>query len=142
MMTFEEKIKRAKELRKSAMFGVLNLEDQEASEVVSLFDDMTYTGELIEAGTRINHNGILYKAAVDLWATEANNPDNAPTLWEKILYHNGIRIIPEVITVTTAFAEGEKGYWEKDGKIYISRVGNNVYTPEQYAANWELEGAI
>lgn len=142
MMTFEEKIKRARELRKSAKFGVLDLEDKDASEVVSLFDGMTYTGELISAGTRINHNGMLFKAAVDLWNTVENNPDNAPDIWERILYHNGIRIIPETITVTSAFAEGEKGYWEADGNVYISKVNNNVYTPEQYADNWKLEGVI
>jgi hypothetical protein len=128
--------------RKQIEAAALNLDDKGASMAADFYSDMLYNGELIEARTRINHNGVLYKAAVDLWDTEANNPENAPTLWGKIQYHNGVRIIPETITVTTAFAEGEKGYWEKDGKVYISRVGNNVYTPEQYADNWELKGAI
>ena len=136
-MTFEEKIRRAEELRKSAMFGVVGLDDKQASEIVSLYPTMKYDGRLIEAGTRINHNGTLYKTAVDLWDTEANNPDNAPTLWEEIQYHNGIRIIPETITVTTAFAKDELGYWRADGKTYKSLLENNVYTPEAYPQGWE-----
>ena len=136
-MTFEEKLKRAKELRKSAMFGVVDLEDKQASEVTSLYPTMAYNGKLVTAGTRINFDGELYKAAVDLWDTEANNPDNAPTLWEEIQYHNGIRIIPEVITVTTAFALGELGYWKADEKVYKSLLNANVYTPAAYPQGWE-----
>lgn len=114
------------------------LDDNNASVSPDIYSDMNYDGSLIKVGTRINHDGALYKAAVDLWNTETNNPENAPTLWEKLLYHNGVRVIPETITVTTAFSQGENGYWEKDGKIYKSLVNNNVYTPEQYAPNWEV----
>jgi hypothetical protein len=123
--------------RKQIEAAAINLDDKGASMAADFYSDMLYNGELIKAGTRINHNGKLYKAAVDLWDTEANNPDNAPTLWEKIQYHNGIRIIPEVITVTTAFAKDELGYWEVDGKVYKSLLGANVYTPAAYPEGWE-----
>ena len=137
MMKHEEMVKRAMELRKSAMFGVVDLEDKQASEVVSLYPTMTYNGKLIKTGTRINFGEILFKAAVDLWDTEANNPENAPNLWEEIAYHEGIRIIPEVITVTTAFAKDELGYWKADGKSYKSLLDANVYTPAAYPQGWE-----
>lgn len=137
MMEFSERIKRAQEMRTAVIFGVENFEDKEASEVASLYPGMKYDGSLIKAGTRINHGGELFKAAVDLWDTEANNPENAPTLWEKIAYHEGIRIIPETITATTAFALGELGYWKADGKVYKSLIEANVYTPEDYPQGWE-----
>ena len=137
MMKHEEMVKRAMELRKSAMFGVVDLEDKQASEVVSLYPTMTYNGKLIKTGTRINFGEILFKAAVDLWDTEANNPENAPNLWEEIQYHNGIRIIPEVITVTTAFAKDELGYWKADEKVYKSLLDANIYTPAAYPQGWE-----
>ena len=136
-MKLEDMIKRAKELRKSAMFGVVDLDDKQASEVPSLYPTMKYDGQLIKAGTRINFNETLFKAAVDLWDTEANNPENAPNLWEEIQYHNGIRIIPEVITVTTAFAKDELGYWKADEKVYKSLLDANVYTPAAYPQGWE-----
>lgn len=123
--------------RKEIEAAALNLDDKGASLSPDFYSDMTYRGELIKAGTRINHNGILYKAAVDLWDTEANNPDNAPTIWEEIQYHNGVRIIPEVITVTTAFAKDELGYWKADEKVYKSLLDANVYTPAAYPQGWE-----
>ena len=137
MMEFSERIKRAQEMRTAAIFGAENFEDKEASEVASLYPGMKYDGNLIKAGTRINHGGVLFKAAVDLWDTEENNPENAPTLWEEIQYHNGIRIIPETITATTAFDLGELGYWKADGKTYKSLIEANVYTPEAYPQGWE-----
>ena len=109
-----------------------NLDDKNASKSVVLYPEMKYDGRLIAAGERINFGEVLYKAAVDLWDTEANNPENAPNLWEEIQYHNGIRIIPEVITVTTAFATYELGYWKADGKTYKSLLDANVYTPAAY----------
>ena len=123
--------------RKQIEAAALNLDDKGASMSADFYSDMLYTGALIKAETRINHNGVLYKAAVDLWDRKENDPDNAPNLWEEIQYHNGIRIIPEVITVTTAFSKDELGYWKADGKIYKSLLDNNVYTPVAYPQGWE-----
>ena len=110
--------------------------DKTASIAPEMYESMKYDGALIEHGTRINWNGILKKASVDLWDTKESNPDNAPTLWEDISYKNGYRIIPEVITVTSAFAKDELG-WLGD-VLYRSKVDSNVYTPEQYINNWEI----
>lgn len=123
--------------RKQIEAAALNLDDKGASMSADFYSDMSYSGNLIPAGKRINHNGKLYKAAVDLWDREDNNPDNAPSLWEKINYHNGVRIIPEIITVTTAFSLNELGYWEADGKTYKSLINANVYTPAAYPQGWE-----
>jgi hypothetical protein len=111
-------------------------DDATASTVVILFPVLTYDGALIEAGTRINWNNTLKRAAVDLWNTVDNNPDNAPALWEDVLYKDGIRIIPENITATNPFAKGELGWW--GDVLYESVADNNVYTPEQYANNWKI----
>ena len=113
-----------------------SLDDQTASTAATLFSRMKYDGKLIRVGTRINWNGILKKAAVDLWDRPENNPDNAPTLWEDLPYKDGYRIIPEVITVTEAFALDECGWWED--VLYKSLLDANVYTPEQYASGWEV----
>lgn len=118
--------------------GAQSLTDQEASFVPTLYGGMSYDGSLIKSGTKINWNGLLKRAAVDLWDTEDNNPDRAPDLWEDILYRDGIRIIPETITVGTAFAKDELGWW--GDQLYKSIYdGQNVWTPEQYPAGWELQ---
>lgn len=123
--------------RKQIEKATTNLDDKNASKSVVLYPEMKYDGSFIKAGTRINFGGELFKAAVDLWDREENNPENAPALWEEIAYHNGIRIIPEIITATTAFEKDELGYWKADGKTYKSLLDANVYTPAAYPQGWE-----
>lgn len=112
------------------------VDDKTASIAPEIFGQLKEDGSLIAHGTRINWKGVLKKAAVDLWDTKENNPDNAPTLWEDIQYRAGHRIIPEVITVTTAFSKDETGWW-KD-VLYRSLMDANVYTPETYPAGWAV----
>ena len=114
-----------------------SLDDKTASTAPTLFPRLKQDGSLIKAGTRINYNGSIKRAAVDLWDTVDNSPDNAPTLWEDILYRDGYRIIPDVITAGTAFALDELGWW--GDKLYKSLLSANVYTPEQYPNGWELQ---
>ena len=111
--------------------------DAQASLTVSVYPTLKQDSSLIKSGTRINHNGMIIRAAVDLYDTETNSPENAPTLWEALNYKDGYRIIPEVITVGTAFSKGELGWWNDE--LYESLVDSNVYTPSQYAPNWSKQ---
>lgn len=112
-----------------------SLDDNTASTAATLFPRLKGDGSLIAAGTRINWNGTIKRAAVDLWDTDANSPDAAPVLWEDIEYREGYRIIPEVITAAAAFALDEYGWWRD--ALYKSLIPANTYTPEQYPAGWE-----
>lgn len=129
-------IEYARKLRPIVEQAAISLDDKTASTAANLFPRLKQDNKLISAGTRINWNGVIKKAAVDLWDTEANSPDNAPTLWESIDYKDGYRYIPETITVTTAFALDECGWW--NDQLYKSLINTNVYTPDQYPAGWEL----
>ena len=131
-MTREEAMK----LRSIVEIAAVSLDDKTASEGATLFPRLKQDGSLVRAGTRINWHGTIKRAAVDLWDTEANNPDNAPTLWEDIAYKQGYRIIPETITAGTAFSKDECGWW--GDVLYKSLIDANVYTPEQYPAGWEV----
>ena len=130
-------IEKARLQRKTIISAMESVDDKTASETPELLAQLSYNGELVKVGTRINWRGVVKRAAVDLWDIEANNPDNAPEIWEDIAYREGYRIIPEVITVGTAFAKDELGWW-KDA-LYRSLIEANVYTPDQYAAGWQLE---
>lgn len=116
--------------------AVKSLGDADASTVASLFPKLNENSSLIPAGTRINWNGVIKRAAVDLWDTAENNPDSAPALWEDLDYREGYRIIPETITVGTAFSNGEYGWW--NDVLYKSLINANVYTPAAYPAGWEV----
>ena len=127
--------KEALRLRAIVEQAAASLDDQTASAGAALFPRLKQDGCLVKAGTRINWNGTLKRAAVDLWDTEANNPGNAPTLWEDIAYRDGYRVIPQTITAGTAFAMDECGWW--GDTLYRSKLAANVWTPEQYSAGWE-----
>jgi hypothetical protein len=130
-MTRSEALK----LRSAMELSAASLDDKTASEAPAMFPRLKEDGSLISAGTRINWKGIVKKATVDLWDTAENNPENAPSLWQNIEYKDGYRIIPDTLTVTTAFAKGECGWW--NGVLYRSLVDANVYTPAVYPAGWE-----
>lgn len=126
----------AREVR-AAMDNAANvLTDADASNSVLLYPTLKSDGSLIKADTRINWNGTLKRAAVDLWDTAENTPDVATDIWEDINYKNGYRIIPETITAGLAFSKDEIGWW---GDVLYKSIydGANVWTPEQYAAAWE-----
>ena len=129
-------IENARRLRPIVEQAMQSVDDKTASEAAQLFPVLNGGGSLVKSGTRINWNGTVKRAAVDLWDTKENNPDNAPTLWADIPYKDGYRIIPDIITVSTAFALGECGWW--DGVLYRSKIAANVYTPAQYPDNWEM----
>lgn len=126
---------RAEQLRSIIEQATVSLDDKTASECTEFYPSLKYDNSLIKAGTRINWNGTIKRAAVDLYDTETNSPDNAPTLWEDINYREGYRIIPETITAGTAFALNECGWWGE--VLYKSLLDSNVWTPEQNAAGWE-----
>lgn len=117
-----------------------SLEDNDASVAPELFPQLKYNGALIAANTRINWNGTVKKAKVDLWDTETNNPDNAPTLWDDIDYIDGVRKIPVtdsgIFDASLAFSENEEGYSTVDDTVYVSKVSGNVYTPQLVPTNW------
>ena len=126
----------AREVRAAMDAAGAQLDDAAASKSVLIYPTLQYNGALIEAGTRINWNGQLKRAAVDLWDTAENTPDVATDIWEDINYKNGYRIIPESITAGLAFSKGEIGWW---GDVLYKSIydGANVWTPEQYPAAWE-----
>ena len=114
----------------------LDIPDATASRMVDYYPELTGDGSLIKAGTKINWGGQLKKAAVDLWDTAENSPDNAPTLWVDIAYREGIRIAPETFTAINAAAMDELLWFGEH--IYRSGMAGNVYTPEQAPTVWEL----
>lgn len=128
-------LERARQLRAMIEAAAGNLTDADASTAAELFPRLKQDGSLVSAGTRINWGGKVKRAAVDLWDRTENNPENAPTLWEDLAYRDGIRIIPETITVGTAFAKDELGWW--GDTLYKSLLDANVWTPEQNASGWE-----
>ena len=128
---------KALQLRAIIEQAMSSVDDATASNAPELFPALKQDGSLVKDGTRINWGGTIKRASVDLWDTEANDPNHTPGLWEDISYREGFRIIPETITAGTAFAKDEQGWWGE--VLYRSLIDANVYTPEQYPAGWERQ---
>ena len=128
-------VEKARKMRAAMETAAVSLDDATASTAPEMFPRLKGDGSLVKAGTRICWGGTLKRAAVDLWDNVENTPDAAPTLWEDVLYRDGIRVIPETITAGLAFSQGELGWW--GDTMMRSKVSANVYTPEQYRDNWE-----
>ena len=126
--------KEAHAFRSLVTQGSSSLTDAQVSTAPEILPRMKYDGALISNGTRIYWDGVIKRAASDLWDREDQNPDNVPTLWEDVLYRDGYRIIPDPITVGLAFSSGEIGWW--GDTLYRSLHDSNVYTPEEYPKWW------
>ena len=126
----------AMKLRAAMVTASESLDDKTASTAPEMFDKLKQSGALVKAGTRINWNGVVKKANVDLWDTAENAPDNAPDLWSNLAFHDGYRIIPTVFTAELAFSEGETGWWEQDGCYYTANANGTVWTPSEYPSAW------
>ena len=129
-------VEKARKMRAAMETAAVSLDDATASTAPEMFPRLKGDGSLVKAGTRICWGGKLKRASVDLWDTAENTPDAAPTLWEDVLYRDGIRIIPETITAGLAFAKGEQGWW--GDVLYASTIDANVWTPGAYPAGWEI----
>ena len=126
----------AMKLRAAMVTASESLDDKTASTAPEMFGKLKQSGALVKAGTRINWNGVVKKANVDLWDTAENSPENAPDLWSNLAFHDGYRIIPTVFTAELAFSEGETGWWEQDGCYYTANANGTVWTPAEYPSAW------
>lgn len=121
--------------------NTLTIDNQTAGRMIDYFPtqkEVCAEGALIPAKTRIRDDkdaSVIWRSNVDLWNTDENSPANAPTLWDRISYHEGIRIIPDVIPATLAWMNGELGW--RDGHVYKSGMDGNVYLPSAAGALWE-----
>ena len=128
-------MERARALRAAMDKAGGMLSDAQASTVTEIYPLLKGNGELVSMGTRVQWKGEIRRARADLWDTLENDPDHAPSLWERVAYREGIRVIPDVITAENPFSLGERGWW--GDALYESLMNANVYTPEAYPAGWK-----
>ena len=126
----------AMKLRAAMVTASESLDDKTASTAPEMFGKLKQSGALVKAGTRINWNGVVKKANVDLWDTAENSPDNATDLWSDLAFHDGYRLIPTAFTAELAFSAGETGWWEQDGCYYTANADGTVWTPSEYPSAW------
>lgn len=120
-------IERAKQLRATIEGLAEYMDDTAALESVELFAEWK-PGTTYEVGTRVRYNDLLYKCIIAHTSQESWNPEDAPSLWTRVLIPD-----PEVIPAweqpdsTNPYMKGDKV--KHNEKTWISDYDNNVWEP-------------
>lgn len=123
-------VDRAKTLRGQVESLAETLEDEDALKATELFP--SWRGDtLYSIGERVRYNGTLYRC-LTLHTSQAEwNPEDAVSLWAKVLIPD-----PEVIPEweqpesTNPYMKGDKV--KHLDKIWVSTIDYNVYEPSVY----------
>lgn len=86
---------------------------------------------------RVIYNDVLYKVITAHTSQSDWTPDVAVSLFAKVLIPDE-NVIPEweQPDSTNAYMTGDKVMY--GGKVYMSVIDNNIWSPEAYPAGWEL----
>lgn len=113
-----------------------SLADEDALEVPMLFPrwkaDVAYA-----AGDRVYYEGTLYKVLIAHTSQADWTPDVAPSLFAEVLIPDP-EVIPDWVQPdsTNPYMKGDKVRFKDD--IYESLIDNNVWSPADYPAGWQL----
>lgn len=119
------------------MLGVSfnDLTDEQALQVQNVFPDWQVDVQYL-VGQRVLYNNILFKVITQHKSQADWMPPVAPSLFARVLVGEQ-EILPwEQPDSTNPYMIGDKVVF--DGKIYISLIDNNVWSPADYPAGWEV----
>lgn len=121
---------------KAMEFFAENLTDEQAAQVPLIFESWA-VDTAYEIGKRVLYNGTLYKVITAHTSQETWTPADAPSLFAKVINETMDGSIPdfEQPDSTNAYMKGDKVKY--NGKIYVSLIDNNVWSPDGYPAGWK-----
>lgn len=124
----------ARMYRAAILKAAQSLSDEDALTAPMLFERWDGNGVSYSVGTRLYHDGVLYKVLQDHTSQDSWNPSDAPSLFAKVLIPDP-QIIPdwEQPGSTNPYMKGDKV--RHNNKIWVSTIDNNVWEPGVYG--WE-----
>ena len=138
MMITEE---RARELRSVIETVMQDVSDDIAVTAPELFGSFDGDSHAYAVGDKVRYNGTLYKVLQAHTSQADWTPDAAPSLFARVLIEtdeSGEQIeIPEweQPDSTNAYSTGDKVMF--NGKVYVSKIDNNVWSPSDYPQGWQ-----
>lgn len=113
---------------KVARIQAQSLGDTDALTVQNLYPEWSGESVTYAKDFKVNRNGVLYKCLQDHVSQESWSPEDAPSLWVKVLIPDP-ETIPEWEQPDSAngYAKGDKT--THNGKTWESLVDNNVWEP-------------
>lgn len=120
----------ALKLRHHIETAVQSLPDSEALEAVTLYPEWA-ADTAYPAGHKVQHGGKLWRCLQAHTSQEGWEPENAPSLWAKVLIPDP-DVIPEweQPDSTNPYMTGDKV--THNGKTWASDIDNNVWEPGVY----------
>ena len=127
---------RAQTLRTAIESLADNLDDEHAVELPELFPEWSGQDVFYDSGKRLVYNGTLYKVLQAHSSQSDWTPDDAPSLFARVLPGQDGTQIGEWVQPdsTNPYMAGDKVTY--NGNTYESTIDNNVWAPDVYG--WEL----
>lgn len=112
------------------------ISDNVALEIPDVFPVWSSNSIQYEKGDRILYNNVLYKVLTSHTSQESWKPDISPSLFVKVISSIGGEI-PEwqQPSANNAYMKGDKVRY--NGRVYVSLIDNNVWSPEGYPDGWQ-----
>lgn len=121
-----------KEEYQSTLSGI---SDEVALLMADDFPEWDKDGHEYKVGDRVVYNGTLYKVLQAHTSQETWTPEDAQSLFAKVLTSES-EILPwEQPGSTNPYMKGDKVTY--NGKTYESLIDNNVWSPADYPAGWK-----
>jgi len=143
MKTMEERIlEQLEESRKVqaisfvALVETGNIDADTASAHKDMFEQWG-PDTVYKVGQIRNYNDALYKVVQDHTSQEGWKPSETPSLYEPIgLTAEGYPVWNQPSGAHDAYNTGD--IVDYNGTLYVSLIDGNVYSPDEYAAGWEV----
>ena len=116
-----------------------NVSEAVALKMVDYFPMWNGDSVNYEIGQKVQYDGVLY-SVLQAHTSQADwTPPTATGLFAKVLTSEDGTPLPwEQPDSTNGYKTGDRVIY--DGKIYESKIDNNVWSPEAYPDGWELIG--
>lgn len=123
-------IELARKLRPIIEQAAQSLDDRTALSAVALYPAWA-AGVDYATGHKVQHGGKLYRCLQAHASQDGWEPENAPSLWAKVLIPD-TEVIPEweQPDSTNPYSAGDKV--THNGKTWVSNIDNNVWEPGVY----------
>ncbi len=121
---------RARKLRQMIVKASASLPDEDALEAVEMFP-WWKSGKTYAVGDRVRYGDGLWRCLIGHEAQDDWTPDQAPSLWARVLIPDP-EVIPEWVQPesTNPYNAGDKV--RHNGKIWVSDLDGNVWEPGIY----------
>lgn len=115
-----------------------SLPDEDALEAVELFP-LWEIERLCKVGERLRYEGKLYRCEQEHTSQAGWEPPAVPALWTEVAKPGEIPVWKQPTGAQDAYNTGDLVHYPTaDDPVYRSTIDNNVWSPADYPAGWEV----